>query len=116
MGKRISKRILHKKPNRTSNKKPNKISCIDIVQYVETVMNKFHNVLIKRKWFVLIVVKINHMDSIIAKDVLWLIYILNSPHLVDIIVNMLKYLVVHHVDFQFEKTTYLKNILFENTF
>ena len=70
MGKMKSKRILHKTPNKKQNKTPNKKSRIDIVQYVEIVMNKFHNVPIKRKWFVLIVVKINHMESIIVKDVL----------------------------------------------
>ena len=68
---------------------PNKCQNIDIVQYVGIVMNKFHNDPMERKWFVLSVVKINQMETIIVKDVSWLIYILITLHTADILMRSL---------------------------
>lgn len=90
-----------------TNNRQNKTQNIDIVQYVGIATNKYHNDPMERKWFVLIVVKINQMEIIIAKDVSWLIYILISLHMADILTrSLLKQLFVHRVDVSFENNLF----------
>ena len=71
------------------NKNKHKTRSIDIVRYVGIVTSKSHNDPMEKKWFVLIVVKINQMEIIIVKDVSWLIYTSNSLHMVDILMMSL---------------------------